>query len=239
MNAEVQRRVSEISSNEKGSDIVKTTPVLRLRVVDVGEKDNGDTWTGMISIWRPDKEWVEQLSENECFKISGLVANSLRGTEVQFKTTKQTKFHKEEKSSKAQKSKKDLSELRRDFTDIGDIILSEKFCPKFNEIDVVGIVVEVSERKSNSLSENSSNRFPNFETVYICDTLFNYAAVLFWGGLSECGFEHSMFSSEMSENTPKRISAKPEDNKPKVLIFRNLQWRTSSAQGGLHRETIK
>ena len=109
MNAEVQRRVSEISSNEKGSDIVKTTPVLRLRVVDVGEKDNVDTWTGMISIWRPDKEWVEQLSENECFKISGLVANSLRGTEVQFKTTKQTKFHKEEKSSKAQKSKKKLS----------------------------------------------------------------------------------------------------------------------------------
>jgi hypothetical protein len=143
------------------------------------------------------------LSENSRFRIFGLWASSIRDGEVQFRTTKQTKFEPDEKCSKESMSENGASAFRRNFTDIGDIIFSTNFCPKFREVDVVGIVVSVAE-KSSSAPDARSSRRPNFETVYICDTMFNYAAVLFWGGVSECGFDRSMLLPEMSNKTPNR-----------------------------------
>lgn len=235
MKAEIQRRVDEISSAGKSSSIVRTTPVLRLRVVDVlarkqpVESDlSEETFlTGMISFWKPDSELVEYLSENSRFKIFGLLANSSRDNEVQFRTTKQTKFLKEEKNSKVETPEAFL----RNFTDIGDIVMSENFCPKFQELDVIGIVVEVSEKKSQGQLEKTSA--PNFETVYICDTMLNFVAIHFWGGLIQSGFDHSTFLPEVSERTPRRTSGL--ESKPNVLIFKNLQWRPTSSQGRFNR----
>jgi hypothetical protein len=133
--------------------------VLNDRLQDCStDSTEGEVLTGMISLWRPEAELVEHLSENSRFKIFGLVANSIRDKEIQFRATKQTKFIKNEKCSKNQKSENEFSEFRRQFTDIGDIISSENFCPKFHEVDVVGIVVEVSDKKSRNQFEQNSSR---------------------------------------------------------------------------------
>ena len=235
MKAEVQRRVDEIrsasaSATGKGPNIVRTTPVLRLRVLDISARPKSrpidpeeNFLTGMISFWRPDPEIVEHLSENSTFKIFGLLANSSRDNEVQFRTTKQTKFLKVEKSPT--KGESFCESYQRNFTDIGDIVLSENFCPKFQELDVIGIVVDVSEKKS--------TQSPNFETVFVCDTMLNFVALHFWGGLSQSGFDISTFLPEKAERTPRRSTGL--DSRPNVLIFKNLQWRPTTSQGRFNR----
>jgi hypothetical protein len=84
---------------------------------------------------------------------------------------------------------------------------------------------------------NLDSRSPSFETVYICDTMFNFAAVHFWGGLSECGFDQSTFLAEKSEKTSRRSPGM--ESRPNVLIFKNLQWRPSSSRGGFFRLNAK
>ena len=240
---EIQKRIEEKVRNESSkeeSSNYKSTPLLRLKIVDLSESKNSEdelsekkeVRTGLLTLWRPEKELAEHLSENFRFRISGLFANSIRDGEVQFRTTKQTKFVREEK--KSENNFEDISDFRRRFTDIGDIIFSNNFSPKFQEVDVIGVVVTVSEKSQNS--ETGKSPKTSFETVYICDTMFNFAAVHFWGGLSDCGFEKSMF---LSEKSSKRSTPKLEEVKANVLIFKNLQWRSSSARGGYNRQTIK
>ncbi len=243
MKKEIKRRIEEKVGNEgskEKSSNIKTTPLLRLRIVDLFESEKSEdefqekkeARSGLLTLWRPEKELVEHLSENFRFRIFGLIANSIRDGEVQFRTTKQTKFVRDE--NKIENKFESISDFKRRFTDIGDIIFSNNFSPKFQEVDVVGIAVTVSEKSSNS--ETAKSPKTSFETVYICDTMFNFAAVHFWGGLSECGFEKSMF---LSENSSKRSTPKAEEVKAKVLIFKNLQWRSSSARGGFYRQTNK
>jgi hypothetical protein len=255
--AEVQQRValklgltnSKENQGNSSKSLTKTTPLIRLRIVDLFESNKNDkdeetspilseiekTFSGMLTLWRPDKDLVEHLSENSRFRIFGLVANSIRDGDIQFRTSKQTKFVKDEKAIAANKKcEKDVSEFERTFTDIGDIIFSDDFCPKFNEVDLVGIVINVVEKSSH----NSSR--PNFETVHICDTMFNYAAIHFWGGLSECGFDKSMFLLEVSENNSKKTpNSRIVEAKSNVLIFKNLQWRPSSSKGGFYNQSSK
>ena len=236
--AEMQKRVAEkfghISLKENSSNsasATKTTPLIRFRVVDllqnrdVENLSENEVQFGTLTLWRPEKELVEHLSENSRFRIFGLIANSIRDKDVQFRTTKQTKFIKE--NEKKVTSSKDVAEFRRNFTDIGDIISLNNFCPKFHEVDLVGIVITATEKSS-----KTSPR-PNFETVYICDTMFNFASIHFWGGFSECGYEKSMFFPQLSDVTPKRSTTpKVVEQKANVLIFKNLQWRPSSSRGG-------
>ena len=254
--AEVQQRVaiklgltsSKENHGNSSKNSTKTTPLIRLRIVDLLDSNKfvdedetspilsgkDKTLSGMLTLWRPDKDLVEHLSENSRFRIFGLVANSIRDGDIQFRTSKQTKFIKDEKKLAAnKKSEKDVSEFERNFTDIGDIIFSNNFSPKFNEVDLVGIVINVIEKSSNKSSR------PNFETVHVCDTMFNYAAIHFWGGLSECGFEKSMFLSEVSENSSKRTTPRIVEQKSNVLIFKNLQWRPSSSKGGFYNQNSK
>jgi hypothetical protein len=237
--AEMQKRLAQrfgqISSKENGTNstnATKTTPLIRFRVVDLlqnGDVENmseNEIQFGTLTLWRPEKELVEHLSENSRFRIFGLIANSIRDKDVQFRTTKQTKFIKEDEK-KITPSSKDISEFRRNFTDIGDIISFNNFCPKFHEVDLVGIVITARDKSS------KTSPGPNFETVYICDTMFNFAAIHFWGGFSECGYEKSMFFPQLCDVTPKRSTTpKIVEQKPNVLIFKNLQWRPSSSRGG-------
>lgn len=202
--SEVEKRLKEkIGYGAKESK--PSVPVLRVRLIDLlnpSELTNSAT----LSIWKPEKDLCDQIEENSKFRIYGLSANFIRDNDVQFRTTKSTKFE------KIEKHELDMAEHQRSFSDIGDIVSCESFCPRFFEVDLIGVIVS-----SNSQGTHGTK----FETVYICDALFNFVALHFWDGINENGFDKSMFLPSSSVSHDKE--------KSQIFIFKNLQWRRSSS----------
>jgi hypothetical protein len=211
---EVGKRLKEKYGNlgrGSSSSTSPSTPVLRIKLMDLLDPSNL-TRSATLSIWRPENDLCDQIDENSKFRIYGLTANYIRDDDVQFRTTKSTKFEKLDKTDKSGLSDIDLSEHRRTFSDIGDIVSSGSFTPRFLEVDLIGVVVS---------STTKNVQRANFETVYICDAMFNFVGLHFWDGIAESGFERSMFSPE--------ASGPIEKQKPQIFIFKNLQWRKSSS----------
>jgi hypothetical protein len=94
----------------------------------------------------------------------------------------------------------ELEEFDRNITAIEDI-LEDGFNPQFKEVDVLGVVVHVDGAIARG-----------FQAVQVCDGMFNFVSVHFWGGLSKFCVDNLIKAGN-------------------VLLFSNLQWRASSAQG--------
>ena len=80
-------------------------------------------------------------------------------------------------------------------------ILDENFEPPFSEVDVLGVVINIG---------NLNNQ--GYQAIHLCDALFNIVSIQFWGGIGK----HSLDSIIKMGS---------------VLLFSNLQWRKSSANG--------
>ena len=53
-------------------------------------------------------------------------------------------------------------------------MLTENFDPKFSEIDILGVVINIG---------NLSNQ--GFQAIHLCDAMFNFVSVQFWGGIGK------------------------------------------------------
>ena len=230
------------------SNDVSYIPILRLRVIDLyptyKDQKSSKTYSGTVQLWRPTEEMLRILKEGRRYRFFNTVANIIRDGEVQFRTTKMTKFSEIVSLDKLENTcqVRNTSRFHRKLTPIDDIVFNSDFDPEFREVDLIGILVQVGtrtdkrfpglspllERNTNSAKKsfNTSDVQP-FETIYVCDTSLNLLAIKFWKGLQEYGFENLI---TLEPNTCIKSPGGDTLAGTTILYFQNLQWRAFSSQ---------
>ena len=193
MKNEVEARIKTIGGQSGHGKLV---PLLKVKVVDVvsGELISRDFQTissccytinivhinfqlsersGNLSIWKPNDDLIQGLKEKSVVRIFNMNVGSIRADEVNFKTTKMTRFERINVPSDF-----DIEPFQRQVIPIEDI-LEVGFSPKFREIDTLGVVVNIEQEVHRA----------GFQGVHICDSLMNFVSVQFWGGLKKFGAE--------------------------------------------------
>ena len=166
----------------------KATPMLKIAVVDAKSQTRGN-----LCIWRPNDELFHGLREQSLVKVFNATVVNVRDGVVNLKSTKQTKF-------KLMDRPKDLLfDCDRKLVGMEEI-LEDCFDPLFKEVDVMGVVIHIG------------NISRGFQAVHVCDAMFNFVCLQFWGGIDKFAYDSLI----------KLGSA---------LLFSNLQWRKSSAHG--------
>ena len=239
-------------SNEsrfKDANDINYIPILRLRVIDLypasKHRKSSKTYSGTIQLWRPSEEMLRILKEGRRYRFFNTMANIVRDGEVQFRTTKMTKFSEIVNLDKLENTSHNstASRFHRKLTPIDDIVFNSDFDPEFREVDLIGILVQVGtrtdnrfpgtspllERNTNSAKKsfNTSNVQQPFETIYVCDTSLNLLAIKFWKGLQEYGFENLI---TLEPNTLIKSPGGDTLAATTILYFQNLQWRAFSSQ---------
>ena len=192
MKKEVEARIKTVGGLSGHGKLV---PLLKVKVVDVVSELSGN-----LSIWKPNDDLVQGLKEKSVMRIFNMNVGSIRADEINFKTTKMTRFERINVPSDF-----DTEPFQRQVIPIEDI-LEAGFCPKFREIDTLGVVVNIEQEVHRA----------GFQAVHICDSIMNFVSVQFWGGLKKFGAE-----SMVKMGT--------------VVLFSNLQWRNSSSQGKFYQ----
>uniref|UniRef100_A0A1B6EGI9 BRCA2 OB3 domain-containing protein n=1 Tax=Clastoptera arizonana TaxID=38151 RepID=A0A1B6EGI9_9HEMI len=132
----------------------KVIPLLKVRLLEPESKHCS------LTIWRPSTEIINLFIEGCRLSFFNVTPNGYRNGELQLSAGKQTRYEVLNHEKKV---------FPRTTTPLD--IKSLTMFHMFNEIDVVGIVIQVT---------------PN--TVYICDTQLNLFGVHFWPGLKELGW---------------------------------------------------
>lgn len=238
-------------------------PILRLRVADIypNPKQNTDVvCSGTVQIWRPTEEMLLYLKEGKRFRFFNLTSNIIRDGEVQFRATKTTRFkqilnnnafekllkeHNAQLSHTSSKASPNFG-YRRKLTHIDKIISSAGFNPEFQEVDIVGILVNIEDIKwsseqgspvpleKKSILNKRSRNFDTlsdrsqFETIYVCDTSFNFLAIKFWNSVQAFGYENLIKEPSTADRACSPASCKKSPNT--VLYIKNLQWRPFSSR---------
>ena len=164
MKTEVEARIKNIQGLSGHGKLV---PLLKVKVVDVVSERSGS-----LSIWKPNDDLVQGLKEKSVMRIFNLNVGSIRADEVNFKTTKMTRFVRIDVPSDF-----DTERFQRQVIPIEDI-LEAGFSPRFREIDTLGVVVNIEQVVDKG-----------FQAVHICDSIMNFVSVQFWGGLKKFGAE--------------------------------------------------
>ena len=138
------------------------TPLLRLRVVDIkSERDS------TLSIWRPNDDLIQGLKEGSVVKVYSVNVCS----NLALKSTKQTRFERIQYDAV-----EDLVRFERGVQVIEDI-LDDDFKPFFNEVDIVGVVVHISQLNQ------------DFQAAFLCDSMYNFVSVQFHHGIAKHALE--------------------------------------------------
>lgn len=185
MKAEVEVRMK---AKQKMSSNDKLVALMKLSVVDVASRK-----LGTLSIWRPNDDLAHGIKENTFVKVQNVSVGNIRDF-VNLKSTKLSRFERINAPGDF-----DISEYKRKVDSI-EAILEEGFSPLLREVDVFGVVINIDQQSR------------GFQPVHICDSMFNFVSIQFWGGIAKFCFE-----SVIKPGT--------------VLLFSNLQWRNSSSQG--------
>ena len=238
-------------------------PILRLRVVDLflpsKKRNPSKTFTGTIQMWRPTDEMLTILNEKRRFRFYNLIANIVRDGEVQFRTTKMTRFtelvnHKpntknvEIKSQEADKFEAIYRAIvdpryHRRLSYIKDIVSNSNFNPEFREVDIVGILVQVGKNagslnqaispliERNTNSARMSINSPSIQQPF--ETVYVCDTSFNLLGIKFWkGLREYGFENLISleSNTVIKSPAGDASNPITILYFQNLQWRTFSSQ---------
>ncbi len=141
----------------QGKQNVEATPLLRLRLLDIG-RDTAVTTSGLLTLWRPDGQLSSLLDEG---RVLGL-ANCLVGHQVgvgaatiNLTATRATQYLDIGRPEAAADALP--PEACRRLTSAGGVGVAD-FRPPFNEVDLVVMVLGVGEPKS-----------ADFQPVFVCD----------------------------------------------------------------------
>ncbi|CAL4068449.1 unnamed protein product, partial [Meganyctiphanes norvegica] len=157
IHAEVQKR---LYSQKKSYNF---TPMCKMRIVDSAED------VAMVTIWRPNEELLQGLSEGLAVNINYLQANGSRQGTMQLTASKLTHWEPLLGSSAPQ----NLPDVTRTATALC------LFSPGYNradygEVDLVGVVFRVN---------------ISCQLIYLVDHCGNIISLKVWGGVKECGYE--------------------------------------------------
>ncbi|BES99832.1 Breast cancer 2, early onset [Nesidiocoris tenuis] len=170
---------------------LKVTKLLKVRLLDFITEEQA-----LLTIWRPSEEDVNELYEHKAYDFYDLDAVGTRDKLLQLSNLK--RFCHVPNDLIPEPDEK----FRRKATPISALNSSD-FCPTFDEVDLVGIVVFVKKPQGQDSG--------GVTVVYLADPNKNCVSITFWTSLSVFG----------CENVIKEGS---------VISCSNLQWRPVSNQ---------
>lgn len=166
---ELQKEVDLIGRHHFIWDV---TPMIRLKIIGLHSLDRQKQFEASLTFWRPDESFGSFLKEGESFRISNVLAGSgaLGSTSLELSVVSETRF----KSIEIPLELKSELFAPRKVTPIG-AIKQANFSPDYGELNIVGVVVEISKDYRRDL-------------VYVCNEKFELVSVVFGGGLEKLGY---------------------------------------------------
>ncbi|XP_047513316.1 breast cancer type 2 susceptibility protein-like [Pieris napi] len=184
----IQEKVREKIKNSSLNVTRNVVPLMKIRVASVG--DDFKICKGMISIWRPNEELQEIITEGKWIQVYNVVPTALRYSEIQLSASRQSIFQ----NCEVKNSKKNtiIESLKRRYYPIRDLTKNSFLNTDYNEIDTVGFVFLIE--PSNREFETSKQLFQN---AFLADENKNIICVNFWGGIKKFGFEHILDTGQI------------------------------------------
>lgn len=191
--------------------------------------------TAILSVWKPPEGLYESLSEGRCFRIYNLVpgflSSSGKDCAISLRSLRNTRF---EPLPQQLGCALLPQQWRRRTWSIMDLVEENRpgsgvEPPVFQEVDLIGVVVRVDE-DSPGMSPQPSRHLAaaGGSVVYLCDTMMNFAAVLFRKSLAESGYGRLIRQQKlMTDSVGDNI----------VLCFRNLTWTGGGASAEVAAST--
>lgn len=163
---EISRRAKQKIENNQSTS---STPLLRMRVVDVNSIDR----TGILTIWNLN-ESINEIKENTAIELTHFATNGNRGKDILLSTNNRTTIQ-----TISQREFTDLHELSKRKCVELESITNIEFKPIFNEIDCVVYI----------LSTEVKSIETRFQSVYAVDDRKNILKIKFWNKISDYGYD--------------------------------------------------
>ncbi len=141
----------------QGKQAVEATPLLRLRLLDIG-RHTAVTTSGLLTLWRPDGQLSGLLEEGRVLGLANCLAGHQAGggaATINLTASRSTQYLDIGRPAAAADALP--PEACRRLTSAGGVGGSD-FRPPFNEVDLVVMVLGVGEPKS-----------ADFQPVFVCD----------------------------------------------------------------------
>jgi hypothetical protein len=156
----VARRLGNKEGKEhqnQGKQNVEATPLLRLRLLDIGRGDTAVT-SGLLTLWRPDGQLTGLLEEGRVLGLANcLVGHQAGGGAATINLTASRATQYLDIGRLAAAADALPPEACRRLTSAGGVG-GPNFRPPFNEVDLMVMVLGVGEPKS-----------ADFQPVFVCD----------------------------------------------------------------------
>lgn len=170
VNEERMNRIDRIVK-EKLSESTqrKSSSMLKIRLIDAN--DPKPNKSPILIIWNAG-EAHSALRENMLVDMQSVIANGMRGKDIQLTSGKYTTI----REAKCRPSAA-VVQYKRKITHLAEID-GHHFRPHFNEFDTLGFCFEMDESKSGQ-----------FQAVYIADSHKNILCLKFWNGVEEYAYD--------------------------------------------------
>ncbi|XP_022119997.2 breast cancer type 2 susceptibility protein homolog isoform X2 [Pieris rapae] len=184
----IQKKVREKIKTSSLNVARNVVPLMKIRVASVGE--DFKICKGMISIWRPNEELQEIITEGKWIQVYNVVPTAHRYSEIQLSASRQSIFQNYEVKNFTKNTI--IESLKRRYYPIRDLTKNSFLNTDYNEIDTVGFIflIEPSIREF----ETSKQLYQN---VFLADENKNIICVNFWGGIKKFGFEHILDTGQI------------------------------------------
>nr|XP_006822251.1 PREDICTED: breast cancer type 2 susceptibility protein-like [Saccoglossus kowalevskii] len=170
LQSEFQRALDEQSEEFPASR--RVSAIYKVRITDYTENRNNTSC--LLTVWRPNDDIIGLLSEGTRHKIFNLSTSAgrskYRGSEIQLSSTRSSRYHPLPLENEVPMY------LPRKILNLGDVY----FQPMYGEVDIVGLVVFVSELAG------------GLQSVVVSDEKRNQFIIKFWNGVQAYHIEDMM-----------------------------------------------
>lgn len=207
----IERRVRQELDKSAAVGAPKSTPLLKLRVIDANATAAATanrTTTALLSVWHPSEGLLGALAEHRTIGCSKVTAAGRRNGDLQLTAGRRTQFEQLPDSAAGCARAQQFGRIVLPIERIGraDAATGEPFRAAFDELDTVGVIVHIGEAIARK-----------FQPVYMAaptdsggddDDGIALLCINFWSGLQAFAFDDLV-----------RVG--------RVLAARDLQWRSS------------
>ncbi|XP_053621865.1 uncharacterized protein PF3D7_1120600 [Plodia interpunctella] len=162
-------------------------PLVKVRVAGLR---SGGAHKALLSIWKPNDAVSELITEGASIEILNVVPTAIRYSELQLSAGRQTLF-KQVNIKTQEYIQPYIKSLCRTCYLIKDIVKNPNMTTDYNEIDTIGMVIQIEPSHSDFKS------IDQFQNVYLTDEEKNIVCVNFWGGIKKFGFENVLDTGQI------------------------------------------
>lgn len=171
INDEKINKINKLASEKlkNWSTVVKTTPVLKIRLIDA--KAPTICKMAILNIWNVTEDMVD-IRENTFIEVQKAMAKNMSGRDVLI-----TAYGSSSIRALPGHSAEQYASFRRKLTNLNEIDI-RTFKPLFNEFDTIGYVLEMSEANPGQ-----------FQSVFVIDAHKNFLCIKFWHSVTHYGYD--------------------------------------------------